>query len=65
MEYSGGSKRTRIEITLPDGWLKSYVGQRCDGIVYDDGHCQIYSEQLSPPVPSMQSVRAGSFKEVA
>ena len=64
MEYSGKSKRACVEITAPDGWLKNYVGQQCDGIIYDDGHCQIYSEQLNPPVPQMQSVKAGQFKEI-
>ena len=55
MMYYGKATNVRIVIIAERGWLKRYRGQECDATVYDDGHCQLNTEQLKPPLPKWQS----------
>ncbi len=58
MEYSGKREEAKVRIKQgAPGFLAKYVGQECDAILYDDGHAQIDTEQLKPPIPKWQSAQ--------
>ncbi len=59
MTYEGKSERVRVRIVACASarYLERYFGQYCDAIFYDDGHAQIDTEQLHPPIPKWQSCK--------
>jgi hypothetical protein len=60
MDYSGTSRYVRVRINAEaEGHWKEYVGQECDAIIYEDGISpHVNSEQLNPPLPKYQSIKA-------
>lgn len=62
MDYNGPVKKVRVRIAEGAGfWLRKYVGQECDAILYGEppgaDDVQVDSEQLSPPLPKWQHAR--------
>ncbi len=57
MYYEGKTTEARVRInSLAKGWLRNYIGQECDALIYDEGVTpQINTEQLKPPLPKWQS----------
>lgn len=53
----GLSETHRVRIKgIVSKWLKPHIGKECDAIFYENCKPQIYSEQLDPKIPNMQTV---------